>query len=209
MTEPGIIFNRLWHFPVPARESRPGYDLAVGPDGFPSWALAALVPGLIGGGRVMWVDASNRFDLYGLARAARARGADPNQVLRRIELARPFTAFQLEKMVSKLLTLPHRRPVVLSDPLALFYDDELPLADARRLFAFFLDRITRLDRPALVLALQRRPPPERAGFSRQLLARAAASAVFRIPDTRFVVAPFMGRSFEYRPMNRATTNLLE
>jgi hypothetical protein len=177
VTEPGLIFNRLWNFPVPLREPRPGYALAVGPGGFPSWALAALVPGLIGGGRVMWVDASNRFDLYGAAREARALGADPGEVLHRIELARPFTAFQLEKMASKLLSLPHKRPVVLSDPLALFYDDELPLEDARRLFTSFLDHIARLDRPALVLALRRQPPPERADFSRRLLARANASTV--------------------------------
>jgi hypothetical protein len=178
--EPPDLFSRLWNFPAPAAP-RPGYALAVGPGGFAGWTLTALAPGLAAGGRVLWVDASNRFDLHGLARAAQARGADVRAVLSRVDLARPFTAFQLEKLAASVLpSLPHRRPVVLSDPLPLFYDPDLPLDDAQRLFASFLARIGELERPALVLALQRRPPPERAGFSRRLLAGAKASAVMAL-----------------------------
>jgi hypothetical protein len=153
----------------------------VGPQGFAAWTLTSLTPGLAEGGRVLWVDGSNRFDLHGLARAARARGVDPRAVLSRVDLARPFTAFQLEKLVASVLpSMPDRRPVVLSDPLALFYDPDLPLDDAERLFSSFLGRIAKLERPALVLGLRREAPKERRGFSHRLFFNAAASAVMSL-----------------------------
>jgi hypothetical protein len=152
-----------------------GFSLAVGPRHFPAWALVSLCPFLAAGGRVSWVDAANSFDLFGLSRAAQARGADPRAVLDRVELIRPFTAFQLEKIAAR----PPRggTPLVLSDPMSLFYDEDLPQDDALRLFDRFLGHVSGFRTPAVVLAVRRTPAPARASFASRLRSRAGAVAV--------------------------------
>jgi hypothetical protein len=157
----------------------PGFFLAIGPGHFPAWGLVSLCPALASGGRVFWVDAGNRFDLYGLSRAARAGGSDPRTVLDHVELARPFTAFQLEKIIASRLTdfSPRPLPMVLSDPMALFYDTDLPQEDAVRLFDIVLGHLRALRVPTLVMAVLRSPMPGRESFSRALRKQAKAVAV--------------------------------
>lgn len=162
---------------LPVYQPAPGLYLAQGPRLLPSWFLAALAPALARGRGLVWLDAGNGFDAYGMSYAARASGMDPRAALRRVKLARPFNLFQLETMLHK--TLPaswHGEPVVLSDPFALLYDEDVPLKEARRVFASVLEGLRRLPAVWMTLAVSRRAPAGREGWLGELADRACASA---------------------------------
>lgn len=156
--------------PNPVPGCNPGIHILRGPRFLPAWALRELCPHLIRGARVAWIDAGNRFDAYGLAKAALALGAVPQRVLSRVQLARPFNAFQLVTMLAwKVRALG--LPVVLSDALGLFYDDELPLEEARRAFQSFLACLPETGGPLLCLLPEHRVTPERNFFTAEFLKR--------------------------------------
>lgn len=140
----------------------------LGSSWLPAWFLSALCPALERGLSVRWIDAGNRFDAYGLGRTARDSGADPRRVLGRVQLARPFNAFQLEAML--LRGLSEGSPVVVSDPLALLYDEELPEEEARRLAPRLARALKSLPAPCVMLAVTRQAPPEREALGEAVLA---------------------------------------
>ncbi len=53
-------------------------------------------------GQLFWVDSGNSFEPYYVAQQAAKHGVDPKRVLRAINVARPFTAFQFQQMLSKV-----------------------------------------------------------------------------------------------------------
>jgi hypothetical protein len=172
-----FVLTNLWKPPVPLQKNTPGFYLAVGPKELPFWALSSLCPALHNGGQVFWVDGANRFDAYGVGRAAQALGLSPHKILSRIQLARPFSAFQMENIIStKLRRLSESIPVILADPLALFYDAELEEEDAHRAFRSFLKNLKDLPMTILALAVKRTPPASREIFSKQMAREAKAMA---------------------------------
>ncbi len=122
-------------------------------------------------GRLFWIDSGNSFDAFHVARMAAERRLDPKRVLRAIQVARPFTAFQFQQMLEKVpkplsLTLSRkegRSPVaqtvelkplvIISDLMGLFYDEEIQEKDMRRAFHNFIGSLRTLGDRALVLAL--------------------------------------------------------
>lgn len=142
----------------------------LGSSWLPAWFLSELSPALARGKRVYWLDVGNRFDAYGLGRTARNQGIDPRKALAGIQLARPFNVFQLETMVrSKLPAIWRGEPVILSDPLAPFLDEDLPLEEMERMLPRFLDALHRLPAQWIILGVQRKAAPERAVVERALL----------------------------------------
>ena len=155
---------------------RPGRYLITGSRELPSRFLSALSPALARGARLLWLDAGNAFDAHGASYAARRAGLDPREMLARIALARPFNLFQLETMVRrKVPGLWRGEPVVVSDPMPLFYDEDVPAAEARRVLRSVAEGMRALPAAWLILAAERRPPPERAGWLEEL----GRGAVFR------------------------------
>jgi hypothetical protein len=158
----------------------PGRYFVEGGRGLPAWFLRALSPGLAAGGRVLWLDAGNAFDAYGVSYFARAAGWDPRRVLARVELARPFNLFQLETMVCRKVPARWRgEPVVISDPMPLFYDEDVPAFQARRVLRAVDAGMRALPAAWLVLATGRAAPPERAGWLEELAQGARGRAVLR------------------------------
>lgn len=156
--------------PNPVPGCNPGIHILRGPRFLPDWTLRELCPHLARGARVAWIDAGNRFDAYGLAKAALSLGVNPQRVLSRVQLARPFNAFQLVTMlVRKIQVLG--LPVVLSDALGLFYDEELPLEEARRAFQSFLECLPGTGLPLLCLLPDHRASPERDFFAEEFMTR--------------------------------------
>jgi hypothetical protein len=81
------------------------------------------------GGRLSLIEGANRFPAYQIAERGRAFGLAPEAVLRRIRLARAFTAYQLVALVDGWAREVHRtRPtwLVAHELPALFYDGECP-----------------------------------------------------------------------------------
>ncbi len=146
-----------------------GRYVVSGPRDLTGRFLTALCPALLNGMRVLWLDAGNSFNAYGLGYASRFFGTDSRAALAHVDLARPFNLYQLETMVK--VKVPQRwrgEPIVISDPMPLFYDEDVPIAAARRVFTHILEAMTALPAVWLVLAVDRQPPKGREGWEEQL-----------------------------------------
>jgi len=142
----------------------------LGSSWLPSWFLSALSPTLARGKRVYWIDVGNRFDAYGLSRTTRDLGLDPRKALAGVQLARPFNVYQLETMMRTKLPASWRgEPIILSDPLAPFLDEDLPIEEMERLLPLFLDALHRLPAQWIILGVERKTSPERAIVEAALL----------------------------------------
>ena len=81
------------------------------------------------GGRISLLEGANRFDPYRIGELGRALGVDATETVRRIRLARAFTAYQMVALVDRWGPAVRRdRPSLLvgHDLPALFHDDEIP-----------------------------------------------------------------------------------
>ena len=150
----------------------PGRYVATGQRMLPTWFLSALAPALKQGGRLLWLDAGNTFDAYGVSYFARSAGWNPKEILARVDLARPFNLFQLETMIRQKVPRRWRgEPIVISDPMPLFYDEDVPVLEARRVLRSVLDGMDALPAVWLILSVDRKPPPSRAGWVDELARR--------------------------------------
>ena len=117
---------------------------------------AAAVWGVARGAPVLVVDAANRFDPYGLVREARTRGLAPREALARVRVARAFTCHQLVRLLEEILP-PALEPgclVLVLGPVSLFYDEQVPLPERRRLFRDLTQLQGRIKPQAALLLLQ-------------------------------------------------------
>jgi hypothetical protein len=122
-----------------------------------AWGAARAAPVLV-------VDAANRFDPYGLVREARGRGLTPREALARVRVSRAFTCHQLVRLLQEILP-PALEPgclVLLLGPVSLFYDEQVPLAERRRLFKDLTQLLGRIKSQAALLLLQPLMPKEAA-----------------------------------------------
>ena len=119
-------------------------------------AAAAAAWGAARGAPVFVVDAANRFDPYGLVREARTRGLDHQEALSRIRVARAFTSHQLVRLLQEELAreLTPGGLALLLGPVSLFYDEQVPLKERRRLFQELVDTLTLIKDRAPILLLQ-------------------------------------------------------
>jgi hypothetical protein len=165
------------HWPLATRTS-----LLTFGNGMRSLTAAVAAWGAAQGLRVLVVDAANRFDPYQLAREGRKRGFRPEQILSRVWVARAFTCHQLVQLVQE--SLPRELAgvdqalVIVLGPCSLFYDEQVPLAERRRLFRSLMTSLTRIKQQAALWFLQPTLPPQVANqhFGR-LLARLADQVI--------------------------------
>ena len=143
-------------------------------------AVASLAPGiealarpLLSGEPVVAVDGGNRFDPYEVARAERALGGTGREALSRLLVSRAFTCHQLEALLARRLPAALSRSrarvaLVLALP-ETFADEDVPYAEACRVFRGCLSALRRLSREGtrVVVAGERQSPRE--GFFRYLV----------------------------------------
>ena len=164
MTTPKDVISRV----VPP--APPGLHMIMGPTEMQNMVLFSLAKRLEAGTTIYWIDAGNRFDAYGLGNAARAAQLDERTVLSHVQIARPFTAIQLTAMLAnKLPMISPMCPVIIADPMALFYDHEMQEEELNRILRNFIEVVDKLHRPVLALTVYRQVPPGRGGLSRRLL----------------------------------------
>jgi len=80
-------------------------------------------------GRVSLLEGANRFHPYRLGELGRAFGLDATETVRRVRLARAFTAYQMVELVDRWPVEVRRHPptvLVGHDLPTLFADDEIP-----------------------------------------------------------------------------------
>lgn len=154
----------------------PGLVALYGPQAVP---LALALTAQIALRRPVWVlDGGNCFDALWVADYLARHDVAPEPVLARIHVSRAFTCHQ---MAERILSLPEpgaspAAPLVLLHLLETFYDENVALAEARRLLQAIWPVIRRRSRIAPV-ALTLCPPrservAERERFYRILLRRA-------------------------------------
>jgi hypothetical protein len=129
-------------------------------------AAAAAAWGAARGARVLVVDAANAFDPYRLVREARSRGVSRAAAPSRVRVARAFTSHQLVRLLKEELAgeLAPLSLVLILGPVSLFYDEQIPLAERRRLFGHMVDTLTAYKSRAPLLLLQ--PPLPRGAVNR-------------------------------------------
>jgi len=115
---------------------------------------------------VLVVDAANAFDPYRLVREARGRGISRAAALRRVRVARAFTSHQLVRLLKEEFPeeLEPLSLVLVLGPVSLFYDEQIPLAERRRLFMNLVDILAAYKARAPLLLLQ--PPRPRGAANR-------------------------------------------
>jgi hypothetical protein len=151
----------------------PGRAALLWGEPFRPLAAAASAWGVARGARVLVVDAANAFDPYRLVREARGRGISRAAALSRVRVARAFTSHQLVRLLKEELAgeLEPLSLILVLGPVSLFYDEQIPLPERRRLFKNMVDILAACKNKAPLLLLQ--PPIPRGAVNRrfgQLLA---------------------------------------
>jgi Rad51 len=134
----------------------PGRGALLWGDSIRPLAAVAAVWGVARGGRVLVVDAANRFDPYGLVRVGRERGLDPQDLLAKVQVARAFTSHQLVRLCQEELwrRLEPGNLLLVLGPVNLFYDEQVPLTERRRLFQGLVRILVEIKAQAPLLVLQ-------------------------------------------------------
>jgi len=167
---------------------RPGIYLATGPSLLPAWFLRALGPALGRGDGLFWIDGASPFDAYGSSYAARARGLDPRAMLEQVKLARAFNLWQLETMICRKLPRQWKgQPVVVSDPLPLFYDEDVPFPEARAVAHRVLADMKALPAVWMLLSVDRPAPRGRETLLAEVAREAVAVAGLRQSGSRWLL----------------------
>jgi len=135
---------------------RPGQGALLWGESIRSLAALAAVWGVSRGCRVLVVDAGNHFDPYNLVREGRERGIHPQSLLAKVEVARAFTCHQLVRLCQEGLgqQLEPGNLLLMLGPVNLFYDEQVPLAERRRLFASLVRTLAGIKTKAPLLVLQ-------------------------------------------------------
>ena len=97
------------------------------------------------GFKVLVADGANAFDPYIISKFARTEGFPPDELLKRISVARAFTCHQLATLIRERLeplVLPGASSlVVFLGPCTMFFDEDVPGEEAALLFRKMLAKI--------------------------------------------------------------------
>jgi hypothetical protein len=151
---------------------KPGRGVLLWGEHLRSLAAAAAAWGVARRAPVLVVDAANRFDPYQLVREAAAAKLSPRETLARVRVARAFTSHQLVRLLKETFpaVLAPGSLVLVFGPVSLFYDEQVPLPERRRLFQDLVRHLRRIKAQAALLLLQPRLPRAAANrhFGRRL-----------------------------------------
>lgn len=137
-------------------------------------AIAALIAARLAceQGLVRIVCGDNRFDPYAVTRFAKSKRLRPADALRRIRIARAFTAYQLVELVERLEAHSSASElVVVTGVCSAFFDEDLSHNDAARLFyqSFWkLAELAKRNRSLLLVESRALPIARRLYFLRAL-----------------------------------------
>jgi hypothetical protein len=97
------------------------------------------------GFKVLVADGANAFDPYIVSKFARREGFHPEEVLKKISVARAFTCHQLVTLIRErldpMVPLGASPLVVLLGPCTMFFDEDVPGGEAALLFQKMLVKI--------------------------------------------------------------------
>lgn len=140
-----------------------------------SWRLLPRLAECAALGSLQVVDAAFLFNPYALASHLAAAGSDPNQLLQRVHIARAFTCYQVDTLLSQLPA--SGQPLVVLGLLMTFLDEAVRLDERRRLLAACLRRLRAYPGTVLVVECALDAPPDLL----DMLCRSAGAVVKSLP----------------------------
>ena len=147
--------------------------------------LAARLAAL---GSIRVLDGGNQFNPLPVARNLRRLTLQLEPALAGIRISRAFTCYQALALLEQ--ERQPERPVLVLDLLSTFYDESVPLPEARRLLGFCLKHLQRLAASAPVVVSARPPKPvcaERGALLEDL--RAACPLIYEEGEELEMMAP--------------------
>lgn len=138
-------------------------------------------------GEALAIDGGNLLQAYPLARALRERTNRFDLFCQRVRIRRAFTAYQMLALLESLPLLTS--PLVILDPLASFYDETLPVGQARWLAQRCLGEVERLKQAAPVFILLRTCPSPQRRFLHEMVCHRADTLFFEPEKTSSFVQP--------------------
>jgi len=122
--------------------------------------LGILLAGLAAcdGLRPLYLCGDNCFDPYSVAALAKTREQSPENILARVLVARAFTAYQLDELVSHLDLADGYHLVVISGICTPFFDEDVTMVEAARLFYRMVGKVIDLSRAGMNLLLTQVEP---------------------------------------------------
>jgi len=126
---------------------------------------------------VVVLDGANRFDPYVVSSFAKKASIPPENLLKRIRIARAFTCYQMATLVEeKLIALlrqeeaisqTHKPWVILLGPITTFLDEDVPERETRPLFERMLRKMEEMAMEGVSFYLfQPNPPFPKVGTTR-------------------------------------------
>jgi hypothetical protein len=109
----------------------------------------ALIAHLAANGQVLILDGGNCFQAHRIARLVRGNTPHLEVALNNILVARAFTCYQVVTLLAETPATPI--PTLVLDLLTTFQDENVPLAERRRLLEVSLSHLRRLSRRASTL----------------------------------------------------------
>ena len=98
-------------------------------------SLHAAAHALLHGSTIALVDGTNRFDAYFIAEFARRVSTKPEDLLKRIFIARSFTCYQMEATITdrlpEFLMKTNSKIAIIFGLLDSFYDEQAPMFEVK------------------------------------------------------------------------------
>lgn len=176
---------------APLRSLQPGRAALLWGEAIRSLGAMACAWAVARGAEVLVVDAANVFDPYRLVREARKLDVPPREALVRVRVARAFTSHQLVRLVQEELAggLAPGCLVLVLGPVSLFYDEQVPLAERRRLFQGLVQALAAVKARHPLLLLQPRLPQGAGNRHFGRLLRPVLDAIGHAEEGRKAVSP--------------------
>jgi DNA repair protein RadA len=111
--------------------------------------VRAQLPTQLGGlgSRVVFVDGGNSFKLYQIARLARLHNLNPEKILKKIHIARAFTAYQITSLILEKLKETvnkyNAKLVIISDILRYYCDNDIDPEESYQIYKQVLSHLSR------------------------------------------------------------------
>jgi hypothetical protein len=141
---------------------------------------ARLAAELVILGPLTALDGGNCFPFYRFARLVRARTQESAAAAQRLFIRRAFTCYQMLALLESTPALP--QPYLILDPLATFYDEQVPEWEVARLTEACIVQAKRLAFHAPVILLLASPRlPQRAHLLERLCLQADQTFAFDEP----------------------------
>ena len=150
---------------------------------------AQLPPQLGGlGSSVVFVDGGNSFKLYQIARLARLHNLNPDKILKKIHIARAFTAYQMTSLIlEKLKETVSRcdaKLVIISDILTKSSDNQVDREEMCVIYKQIIGYLKRFAKENNVLVIVTENSETEDRFLRDMIVK-KADTVIRINQSKY------------------------